>query len=122
VALDWTVDLFFAKVSYSAKLSARRQFLTTKKKSDTELKLQLDESEHVMIRFGPDVCSNLDASLRREWLETNGIGGFASSTINGVNARRYHGLLVAATKPPVGRAVCPAIQGRRNTSRWRSVF
>lgn len=58
-----------------------------------------------MIRFGQDVCGNLDASLRREWLETNGIGGFASSSINGVNTRRYHGLLVAATKPPVGRFV-----------------
>jgi len=58
-----------------------------------------------MIRFGQDLCSNLDAALRREWLETNGIGGFASSTLNGVNTRRYHGLLVAATKPPVGRFV-----------------
>src|SRR5215467_13559319 len=59
----------------------------------------------VMIRFGKDVCCNLDYGLRREWLETNGIGGFASSTINGCNTRRYHGLLVAATKPPVGRLV-----------------
>ena len=41
----------------------------------------------------------------REWLETNGIGGYASSTITGMNTRRYHGLLVAATKPPVGRMV-----------------
>jgi predicted glycogen debranching enzyme len=58
-----------------------------------------------MIRFGQDLCSNFDAALRREWLETNGIGGFASSTLNGLNTRRYHGLLVAATKPPVGRFV-----------------
>ena len=43
--------------------------------------------------------------LRREWLETNGLGGYASSTICGMNTRRYHGLLVAATKPPVGRMV-----------------
>src|SRR5262249_55392760 len=50
-----------------------------------------------MIRFGEDVCRNLDSALRREWLETNGIGGFASGTINGCNRRRYHGLLVAAT-------------------------
>src|SRR5713226_8511053 len=57
-----------------------------------------------MIRFGRDVCGNLEAALR-EWLETNGLGGFASSTINGLNTRRYHGLLVAATKPPVGRFV-----------------
>src|SRR3982751_2354021 len=58
-----------------------------------------------MIRFGEDVCSNLDAALRKEWLETNGLGGFASSTIVGLNTRRYHGLLTAATRPPVGRAV-----------------
>ncbi|MBZ5596381.1 MAG: glycogen debranching enzyme N-terminal domain-containing protein [Acidobacteriia bacterium] len=51
------------------------------------------------------VCHNLDLASRREWLETNGIGGFASSTITGLNTRRYHGLLVAATKPPVGRMV-----------------
>jgi len=37
-----------------------------------------------MIRFGQDVCGNLEAALRREWLETNGLGGFASSTINGI--------------------------------------
>jgi predicted glycogen debranching enzyme len=58
-----------------------------------------------MIEFGRDVCGNLDRALRREWLETNGIGGFASSTIVGLNTRRYHGLLVAATHPPVGRTV-----------------
>ena len=58
-----------------------------------------------MIRFDSTQCGNLDAALRREWLETNGIGGYASSTIAGVNTRRYHGLLVAATQPPVGRMV-----------------
>lgn len=58
-----------------------------------------------MIRFGQDICGDLDAALRHEWLETNGLGGFASSTIVGLNTRRYHGLLVAATQPPVGRYV-----------------
>jgi len=58
-----------------------------------------------MVRFGEEVCGNLEAGLSREWLETNGIGGFASSTIVGLNTRRYHGLLVAATKPPLGRFV-----------------
>jgi predicted glycogen debranching enzyme len=47
----------------------------------------------------------LSAQLSREWLETNGIGGFSSSTISGLNTRRYHGLLTAATRPPVGRFV-----------------
>ena len=58
-----------------------------------------------MIQFKKDVCTYLGSALPREWLETNGIGGFASSTIVGLNTRRYHGLLVAATKPPVGRYV-----------------
>src|SRR5208282_2954366 len=58
-----------------------------------------------MIKFGKEICGDLDAALRREWLETNGLGGFASSSIVGLNTRRYHGLLVAATRPPVGRMV-----------------
>jgi predicted glycogen debranching enzyme len=56
-----------------------------------------------MIRFDRRICGDLAAASAREWLETNGIGGFASSTITGLNTRRYHGLLVAATKPPLGR-------------------
>jgi predicted glycogen debranching enzyme len=58
-----------------------------------------------MIKFEQESCRDLSVSLSREWLETNGIGGFASSTISGLNTRRYHGLLTAATKPPVGRLV-----------------
>src|SRR5580700_3770274 len=58
-----------------------------------------------MIQFKREICGNLEAALCREWLETNGLGGFASSTIIGLNTRRYHGLLVAATKPPLGRLV-----------------
>src|SRR4029077_18901890 len=58
-----------------------------------------------MIQFTPETWSHLETALRREWLETNGLGGFASSTIIGLNTRRYHGVLVAATKPPVGRMV-----------------
>src|SRR5712692_1662898 len=56
-----------------------------------------------MIQFTKEICGDLQAATRREWLETNGLGGFASSTIAGLNTRRYHGLLTAATKPPVGR-------------------
>src|SRR5205823_4428291 len=41
----------------------------------------------------------------REWLVTNGIGGYASGSLSGVNTRRYHGLLVAALAPPVERTV-----------------
>ena len=56
-----------------------------------------------MIEFGREICGNLDSALSREWLESNGLGGFASSTIPGLNTRRYHGLLTAATRPPAGR-------------------
>src|SRR4030095_11127737 len=43
--------------------------------------------------------------LRREWLVTNGLGGYASGTIAGVPTRRYHGLLIAALPAPLGRMV-----------------
>ncbi|HSF30869.1 MAG TPA: amylo-alpha-1,6-glucosidase [Candidatus Tectomicrobia bacterium] len=56
-----------------------------------------------MIEIAQDICTDLNTACQREWLETNGVGGFASSTIIGLNTRRYHGLLTAATKPPVGR-------------------
>ncbi len=55
-----------------------------------------------MFAFQTD-CSNLDSALRREWLETNGLGGFASSSVSGTNTRRYHGLLTASLHPPVDR-------------------
>lgn len=58
-----------------------------------------------MIQFDADICTDLIASSRREWLETNGLGGFASSTIINLHTRRYHGLLIAATCPPVGRVL-----------------
>lgn len=58
-----------------------------------------------MIDFDQSTCQDLAAGSGREWLETNGLGGYASSTITGLNTRRYHGLLVAATQPPAGRMV-----------------
>jgi predicted glycogen debranching enzyme len=56
-----------------------------------------------MINFSAEICTNFEEAFSREWLETNGIGGFASGTISGANTRRYHGLLTAATRPPLGR-------------------
>ncbi len=58
-----------------------------------------------MISFGPEVCRDFGRATTKEWLETNGLGGYASSTIIGANTRRYHGLLVAAAMPPAGRTV-----------------
>ena len=40
-----------------------------------------------------------------EWLEADGLGGFASGTVSGIRTRRYHALLLAATTPPTGRVV-----------------
>ena len=41
--------------------------------------------------------------IRREWLVTNGLGGYASGTLDGVFTRRYHGLLIATL--PIGRTM-----------------
>lgn len=57
------------------------------------------------ISFGREICGDLAAAEHREWLVTNGIGGFASGTIAGVLTRRYHGLLFAALRPPLGRTL-----------------
>jgi predicted glycogen debranching enzyme len=57
------------------------------------------------ISFGRELCGDLKPALRREWLVANGLGGYASGTVAGINTRRYHGLLVAALDPPVARTV-----------------
>nr|WP_229425840.1 amylo-alpha-1,6-glucosidase [Lusitaniella coriacea] len=57
------------------------------------------------IHLGRDICGNLEQAESREWLVANGIGGFASGTISGLLTRRYHGLLIAALKPPLGRTL-----------------
>lgn len=49
------------------------------------------------------ICNDSVASQQREWLVTNGIGGYAMGTVAGVRTRSYHGLLIAAIKPPLGR-------------------
>jgi predicted glycogen debranching enzyme len=59
----------------------------------------------MQLTFDQSITRNFEEAVRREWLETNGLGGYASSTLAGVHTRRYHGLLVAATQPPVGRQV-----------------
>jgi predicted glycogen debranching enzyme len=60
-------------------------------------------SEQAEIQFGREICGDLDSAESREWLVTNGIGGYASGTVAGSQTRRYHGLLIAALQPPVGR-------------------
>ncbi|HEY5610132.1 MAG TPA: amylo-alpha-1,6-glucosidase [Thermoanaerobaculia bacterium] len=79
--------------------------------------------------YGRSITSDFGIASKREWLVTNGVGGFASGTIAGLNTRRYHGLLVAALAPPLGRTLLvPALQetatseGERyplHVARWR---
>ncbi len=57
------------------------------------------------IEFGREICGDLSSAESREWLVTNGIGGYASGTVAGMLTRRYHGLLVAALQPPLGRTL-----------------
>ncbi len=61
-----------------------------------------------MLVIPREICINLDQALTREWLVTNGLGGYASSTIAGANTRRYHGILVASLTPPSARVMMVA--------------
>ena len=54
------------------------------------------------MKYGKDELS-LEKGLNKEWIITNGIGGYSSSTIIGANTRKYHGLLVAPFMPPGNR-------------------
>ena len=66
-------------------------------------------SDQAEIQFGREICGDLSAAESREWLVTNGIGGYASGTVAGTLTRRYHGLLVAALQPPLGRTQLVAL-------------
>lgn len=55
------------------------------------------------IRLDRQLCTDLASSAAREWLVTDGLGGFAMGTVAGLRTRRYHGLHVVATAPPIGR-------------------
>ncbi len=60
------------------------------------------------IGFGREICGDLRSAQEREWLVTNGLGGYASGTVAGMLTRRYHGMLVAALKPPLERTLLVA--------------
>ena len=68
------------------------------------------------IQFGREICGNLEQAESREWLVTNGLGGYASGTIAGTGTRRYHGLLVAALQPPGKRTVL--VSGMDESARY----
>lgn len=65
----------------------------------------VDCQVHVLrkMEWGPAHAGDPEALVRREWLVTNGLGGYASGTIAGLPTRRYHGLLIAALPAPLGR-------------------
>ena len=64
--------------------------------------------EQPFVSLGRETCGDLPAARRREWLITNGLGGYAMGTLSGIPTRRYHGWLVAALAPPVDRTVLVA--------------
>jgi predicted glycogen debranching enzyme len=84
------------------------------------------------VRFGREVCGQLEAAETCEWLVTNGLGGFASGTVAGTATRRYHGLLIAALEPPTARTLLVSgveesasyLGGNHSlaTNRWLSGF
>ena len=57
------------------------------------------------IHLSQDVLSSFDRAIQTEWIITNGLGGYSSSTVLGINTRKYHGILVAAFNPPTDRRV-----------------
>ena len=60
------------------------------------------------LRLTKEELSHFDEAIQKEWLITNGLGSYASSSVLGINTRKYHGLLVAALNPPGDRTVCLA--------------
>jgi len=58
-----------------------------------------------IIEIEKNTVQNLNKSKRLEWIITNDLGGYASSTVLGMNTRKYHGLLVTSDKPPLNRKV-----------------
>src|SRR5437868_9624184 len=57
------------------------------------------------LQLGWEICADIQAALNHEWLVTNGLGGYSAGSIAGATTRSYHGLLVAALRPPVERSV-----------------
>jgi predicted glycogen debranching enzyme len=84
------------------------------------------------VQMGREVSGDLPIAESREWLVTNGLGGFAMGTVAGTATRRYHALLMAALQPPVRRTLLvngiDEIVRYRDavyslaTNRWKSGF
>ena len=61
-------------------------------------------STPIVVHFGPEICGTYGSATEREWLVTNGLGGFACGTVAGIQTRRYHGMLIASL-PEIGRTL-----------------
>ncbi|WP_216900383.1 amylo-alpha-1,6-glucosidase [Synechococcus sp. CCY 9618] len=61
--------------------------------------------EPAVVSFGSEICGDLRLAQEREWLVSNGLGGYAMGTVSGAPSRSYHGLLIAALNPPVERTL-----------------
>jgi predicted glycogen debranching enzyme len=62
-----------------------------------------EKNNRMLLKKDKCILSDFSQATALEWIETNGLGGYSSSTIIGTSTRRYHGLLVAATRPPTER-------------------
>jgi predicted glycogen debranching enzyme len=58
-----------------------------------------------VLEIKKNIIQDLNKSKKLEWIITNGLGGYASSTVIGMNTRKYHGLLITSDKPPLNRKV-----------------
>ncbi len=61
-----------------------------------------------LLTLGRQTCGDWDTAIGREWLVTNGLGGYACGTVAGANTRRYHAFLMASLDPPVERTLLVA--------------
>ncbi len=75
------------------------------------------------LAIGREVTAHWDAAVRREWLVTDGTGAYAMGTVAGARTRRYHGHLITAVKPPVGRTlvvggIAEGVAGETGGRQW----
>ena len=75
------------------------------RKTAAQTALEKEQAHAWALSLGPDVCGNVQVVFDREWYVANGAGGYAAGSLAGATTRSYHGLLVAALRPPVERNV-----------------
>jgi predicted glycogen debranching enzyme len=91
------------RMNSSERGMTKTMVMASKKMSTIQDSETTPLAKKAAVECGREICGVLELAEQREWLVTNGIGGFASGTVGGNLTRRYHGLLLAALNPPVGR-------------------